>query len=271
MSTPQQWLQEILTATEALLNDEALNHQHKTFVEAISNCAEMIQNNIPEFSYDIPIKYIISEICYESRSLFASIRGYSDLLLISPEQFGAKEFEGVQKQHLTLIYNNGNMLWDWKLSLINSVQTERQKMHNAPSQETNLDQFLENYLPQYQYLIKARLKYLNKNPVEFIAEIPENLPLVMANYYHLSHLIQHLILTIATELIEKGTIYFSATTKADFVVLSISSPSLQLTAESLETLFQKQGRDTYRKRLEEQGGQIRFPSQSKIDISLTKS
>lgn len=264
MFTPQQWLQEILTATEALLSDGALNHQQITFVENIYKCAEILQNNHPEMLYNIPIKYIPLEFGYESRSVLTPIKGYSNMLLEYPEQFGGEELNTNQKQSLTLIQDNIGKFSDWKQLIIETAEITRLQMHNAPSQKTNLNQLLTDHIPLYQYLLR-------EYHVELAVEYSQNLPLVMANPYHLSHLIKHIILTIATELIEKGEIHLFLRNETNSVVISIFSPMLQLTTEALDALFQKQGCNIYRQRLKEQGGHIHIPSQSKIDLYLTKS
>jgi signal transduction histidine kinase len=265
MPTPQQWLQEILAASESLLNDEAFNHQQVTFVKSIHSNAQIVQNQLVSIpNNQTAFRHIFAKISHEFHTPQTPIIAYSKMLIENPEQFGAHHLSDSQRQSLTLIHDCATKLWNWTQSIIDSAQLERQQMHKAAAQPTNLNQLLENYIPLYQYFLK-------EYPVEVFAEIPQNLPLVMANSYHLSHLIQHIILTIASELIDKGEIHLSTSIEVDFVALNISCPVLQLTSEAIETLFQKQGRHIYRQHLEEQGGHIHLASPSKIALYLAIS
>lgn len=273
MSTPQQWLDEILEATEALLQDETLNHQQVTFVEAIYSCAKQLNNGFSLIPINaIETNHIFSEIGHQYRSRVASIRGYSDLLLTVPTQFEANELSDLQKQYFVKIRDNGEKFRLWKLSLVEYAETYQQKYYKAPPQATNLNQFLEDYVPQYQYMLKLMpdLAIYSNVSVKLLTDIPPNLPYVMTNPYHLSYLLLHIIRTI-TELIEKGNIHLLATAKDDVVMITIASDALELTKDALVTLFEKQGHHIYRERLEAQGGKLSIPSASTIAIHLTIS
>jgi signal transduction histidine kinase len=265
MSTPQQWLEEILSATELLLQDETLTHQQVTFVQIIRSNTERFK----ELLSDLPRN---QEVCRrvlipstEVNMSPTSIVGYSQILLEYPEQFGATELSKLQNQKLRLVYNNGNKIRDWIQSIYASAETERQQMQKAPPQVTNLNQFFDDYLPLFDY-------YLKDYPtVELSTAIPKILPFVMTNPYHLSHLLQHIIMTIPRELIKEGMIHLSASVEGQFVLLSISCDTLRLTEENINLLFEKQGRHIYRERLEAQGGKLNIRAESQIYLYLARS
>lgn len=265
MSTPQQWLEEIIDAAESLLEDETLNQQQLTFIENILHSTQKVYKILLELpTNEKALRLILPIISFEFRTPQVPIIGYSQLLLEHPEQFEAKELSELQSQKLNLIYNNGNKIRDWTQSIMDSAKTEQQQMQDAPAQATNLNQFFDDYFPLYYYFLK------NNPSVELIVEIPKILPFVMANPYHLSHLIEHIILTIAAELIEQGEIHLSVSIEPKFVNINIVCDNLNLIIANIDVLFEKQGRYVYRKRLEEQGGKLYINSETGISIYLER-
>jgi chemotaxis protein histidine kinase CheA len=75
--------------------------------------------------------------------------------------------------------------------------------------------------------------------------------------------IQHIIVTIASELIEYGEIRLAnaLTDDQQAIELLIFCTGLQLTTDEQHTLFHQNGRDMYRKRLKEQNGSVTFSRQ----------
>ena len=250
MPLPSELLQQIEASVEHVLQDGNLNPQQLTFVHHIQKMAgelSLALSHIPQTEY--ALNRIIPGFGDSFLQQQVALFGYARLLLEKPESFGDAVLSEYQRDEIQRIYQHGQALYQLTEQIMASAQSERLEQHNALPDEIVLDALLSDEAPVLQYLLRDV-------PVQL--SIEHGPVMVVANAYHLRALIQHIVTTLALELIEYGRIKINTGKNHQDVSLNIFCTGIQLDAREIDILFKKNGRYLYPQRLEKEGGAIRF-------------
>lgn len=250
MPLPSELLQEIEASVEHVLQDSGLNPQQLTFLHHIQKMAGELSaavSLIPQTEY--ALRRIIPGFGDSFLQQQVALFGYARLLLEKPESFGGAVLSEYQQDEVRRIYQHGQALYQLTEQIIASAQSERLKQHNAPPVDITLDTLLADEIPVLQY-------FLCDVPVKLSVEFA---PItIFAGAHHLRALIQHIVTTLARELIEYGHIKISIQGNQQKSFINIFCTGIQLDTTEIDILFKKNGRYLYPQRLEKDGGTIRF-------------
>jgi signal transduction histidine kinase len=260
---PSEAVAEIIKAVEAVLAEGGLNQQQMTFVQSIYDNAKHLYplySALPEF--ESALRRILPTVSHELRGPLTAIQGYSQMLIDSPQEFDGT-LQPKQAESMQFISRQAQALIHWFHDIVDRAKIEMQDEYKAVPQTCQLDEILK--------ISEAlSLFYLqwDKRPVRLSLSIPENLPPIHAAHYHLSRLIEHVVLVMAFELIEYGKIQISAEQDGTLVNLRIFCTGLASSTAEIESLFVKDGRHLYRQRFEQQGGRIEFSREAGIGAAV---
>lgn len=250
MPLPSELLQGIERSVERVLADGGLNPQQLTFVHHIQKMAEELSTAIsPIPQTDYALHRIIPSFGDSFLQQEVALFGYARLLLEKPESFGGAVLSEYQQDEVRRIYQQGQALYQITEQIITNAKTERPKQHVTPPEKINLVDFFERETPILQY-------YLRNHPVKLSIDIEP--AQVRASDYHFRALIQHIVTTLALEFIEYGHIKISTQAFHQENHINIFCTGIQLGATEIDILFKKNGRYAYTKRLQQDGGTIRF-------------
>ncbi len=176
--------------------------------------------------------------------------GYARLLLESPASFQGAALPDELVPAATHLYEQGMALaqrWD---ALRAQAAQARVTARRQPAQSFDAAALIQEMQPIYQFL-------LAKRPVRVIGDAPPTAP-VYARQYHIAELLNHLVLTTASELMEYGTIRLALRDEPRCVALAVECSGLGLTPDEMAVLFEKNGRHVYREQLDVDEGYMTF-------------
>jgi signal transduction histidine kinase len=256
-------IEEIRKAVEAVLAEGGLNPQQLTFVNTIyenSKYLHKLNSALP--SLESALRQILAHISHDINAPLISMRGYSQLLIEHPEEFGGA-LSPKQQESLGFISRQAEALWNLYQALIDSGKEEMNQQHKALPQACDLSEILRHCEAILQFYLQEA-----KRPVQLRFFISENLPPIFAASYHLSQLIIHIVSVMAYELVEYGKIQVSAESDGTLVNLRIFCTGIGSTTSEIHSLFEKEGRHAYRKRFEKQGGRIEFSREAGLGAAV---
>jgi hypothetical protein len=254
MQKPSALLEDIVSLAAALATDDSFNPQQQTFLRHMHNTAQELHalaQDIPPTEY--AMRMIIPVLGEAFSKPQAVLFGYAKMLLEQPEAFGGHHLSAQQQQQISLVYDKSIELARLTDQLQQAAIDERKEQHNARAVIFDLNMHIWQNIPVYRY-------WLRNKAVKVTAEFPQGLPPVLCNPYHIAAIAQHIVLTMATELIEYGHIRISGALREDSqaVVLNFFCTGLKLSASEQDILFQQQGRYLYRERISAQNATLHF-------------
>lgn len=247
MPTPHDLLHHIRMELDSILEQPTiLNAQQLTFVQHIHTISDAQHKQFePMPSSAYALQRIIPTMSESLLQQQSALFGYAKLLLEHPESFDGVAFPDVHRAHIERISHLGQQLYHLTEHIQQSALTERQTQQNRSAVHFDVATLLEDEMPVLRYFLRDKAIQLSNHSTSLA---------VCASPYHLSAFIQHIILTVADELIEYGHIQL----KTDRQALHIFCTGIQLTQADIDTLFTKQGRYVYPRRFEKEGGTITF-------------
>lgn len=264
MQKPSALLAEIASIVADVLSKNSLNPQQQTFLRHIHQTAQELHTIVRDIP---PTEYALRAIIPSLGKRFVQpqtvIFGYAKMLMEQPDSFGGAVLSEWQHEHVIAIYEKGVALAQFTEKIKQTASDEQQKQQNASAAIFDLNMHIWQNIPVYRY-------WLRDKAVKVTAEFPQGLPPVLCNPYHIAAIAQHIVLTMATELIEYGKIRISAALREDSqaVVLNFFCTGIQLNEAEQHILFQKQGRYIYRERLSSQQGTLHFSREAGIGATL---
>ena len=250
MPLPSELLGQIEEAVERVLQYGGLNPQQLTFVQHIQKVSHELSTVIaPVPQTEYALRRILPGFGDSFLQQQVALFGYARLLLEKPDAFDNAVLSDYQQDELSYIYKHGQSLYQLTEQIISSANAERRKQHGASPIQIALDTLLSDEKPVLRY-------YLRDAPVKLSFELEP--VTVHASAYHLLALIQHIVTTLAGELIEYGQIKISTETIPQQTSISIFCTGIQLDSTEIDILFKKNGRYLYRRRFQKEGGTIHF-------------
>lgn len=271
MSNPKDLLAEVITATDNVLVSD-LNAQQVTFVTHIRNTARTLR----EMLHGIPMTdYALHRIIPILGDTFETpqrvIIGYAKMLRDHPEHFNNATLSAQQRDQMQIIYDSGIILAQQTEQIKQAAFQERKQHRNAPPTIFDLNMLVWQNIPIYRYLLKDAA-------IKLTANMPQGLPPIIVNPYHLAEIVQHIIMTTAQELMAFGDVQLRANYNSHIpcVTLSIHFAGLTLDDDAMASLFEKQGRHLVRQRITQQAITLhrereRDGSFIHLDLPLPKS
>lgn len=254
MPLPSELLQVIEESVDHVLQDGRLNPQQLTFVHHIQKMAEELSTAVsPIPQTDYALRRIIPSFGDSFLQQQVALFGYARLLLEKPESFGGAVLSEYQEDQVKRIYQHGQTLYQITEQIIVSAKLERPEQHAIPSEKIDLATFFAREAPILHYFLRDVAVKLSIN-VEPCT--------IHASDYHLSALIQHIVTTLALELIEYGHIKISKQPGQQESLINIFCTGIQLDATEIDILFKKNGRYLYTQRLQQDGATVRFLRES---------
>lgn len=266
MPRPFELLEAIEAAIHDVLDDGGLNAQQLTFVQHIQKTNTELSRAvvaIPQTEH--ALRRILPAFGDSFLQQEVALFGYARLLLENPDSFGGAILSEYQQDKMQQIYQHGQALHQLSQKIVEDARTERIKQHRAQAKKLDLETFFTDETPILHYVLR-------NHPVEL--SITTSSITVFAVPYHLAALIQHIVTIISHDLIESGHIKILTKDNADSGIIDIFCTGIQLNAEEIDALFQKNGHYFYPQRLEQSGGKLRFERQigrgASIQIHLSK-
>ena len=264
MQKPAALLAEIIALADEVLSDDGLNSQQITFIRHIYNTAQELHTiaaAIPPTEYAIrAIVPVLGEPFFKPQSV---IFGYAKMLMEQPAVFGGAVLNADQHARINSIYDKGIALAQLSEQLKQDALEKRKTQRNADPIIFDLNMIIWQSIPVYRY-------WLRDTAVKVTAEFPPGLAPVLSNPYHIAAIAQHIVVTMATELVEYGKINISAALRNDkqAVTLNFFCTGIQLNSTEQNILFEKQGRHIYRERITELNGTLHFSREPGVGASV---
>ncbi|MEL6406487.1 MAG: hypothetical protein AAFR81_19110 [Chloroflexota bacterium] len=253
MPTPVELLSVIQTTLDDIqARDADFSAQQQPFVNHLVRTTSELHAKIdPIPQTDMALRRLIPRLGDELLQRIAALFGYARLLLDSPQSFDNATLTPQQASHLQTIYQHGKYLYDLVEAIQQSAHAERVENHKAPAEPIYVDNFMRSQQPILTYLLRD-------NPLELT--IYKDDALVQASPYHLAALFDHIVITLVDECDFEGKIHFghiyTYNPKSPVYRLYIHCQDGTLDRSVWDTLFAKNGRDLYLRRLEQYGGKL---------------
>lgn len=258
-------LSAIQAASQTLLQAaDALNEQQRTFVQHIANSSQTLLKQIDGLPpTEAAYVQVIPALGDAFRNPQTSLVGYAQMLLEHPQQFGSETVSESQQAQLQTIYTHAVQLYQATEAITQAAFEQRQALRQQPAAAFDLVTMLYQQGPLYHY-------WLRTYPVRLNLGLDVMLPPAWGRPYHLDGLLRHVLVTMASELVEYGEIQLNAVDgrQADKVTVAIFCTGTQLRNADLAVLFKDKGRQLYLKHLQDDGGQITIERQPGRGASL---
>jgi len=253
MPTPAELLSVIQTTlAKVQASDADFSPQQQPFVQHLARTTNELRAHIdPMPQTDMALRRLIPRVGDELTQRIAALFGYAKLLLDSPQSFDNATLTTQQASHLQTIYQHSKHLYDLVEAIQQAAHAERVANHKAPAEAISIGDFLKAQKPILTYLLRDK-------PIE-ISMRPDD-ALVEASPYHLAALLDHIVVTLADDMALQGALRINGRLSPDESVYTITLFCERLVADSdtWDTLFVKNGRHIYMRRLQEYGGHLKM-------------
>jgi signal transduction histidine kinase len=172
----------------------------------------------------------VSTVSHELRTPMTSIKGYVDLLLMG----AAGELGASQHRFLEVIKKNAERLKILVDDLLDISRIETGKTQ-LDLQPVNLSQFVEKVNSEH---IQGRIQHENKD-VTVTTSVPAGLPYVNGDPEKIMRIMTNLVDNALNYTPEGGEIEIAATTRDDYVYVSISDTGIGISSENQERIFER--------------------------------
>jgi hypothetical protein len=249
MNTIASLLNDIQSAAQSLLT-ETLTPQQRPFVRHILNTSARLFTLVEAMPPgDQALRAVLPILGKDFSQPQSALYGYAKMLIENPASFEAAPDDG-QRVWFSLIYERAVEVARLTEFTRTTAAAERIEQRRLPLQAVDYVALIRHHFPVWQF-------WLRSDPVRLVDALPKYLPLVSAQPYHLSGLVEHVVLTLAKELMEYGDLHLLARTGSGGVEAGIACSGLQLTPDEMAQLFEKQGRYIYHDQLIKNGGRMR--------------
>lgn len=261
---PADVMRTIREAAAACQTSAYLNSQQRTFVEFIAKSAQQtdeLLQAIPQTDY--ALSQIMPLLADSLQNPLTVLAGYAKMLLEHPASFGGADLATDDAQQMRLIYEQSVIFKEALEAWTASAQAERQAQHKLPMGNYDLNMIIWQHVPVYRYWIREKA-------VKLMVNFQQGIPPIKANPYHLNALVQHLIRTLARDLMPYGTIEVNGAylPASKTVELKISATGIELSPDEMALLFDKQGNDFYWRQAQKQAIRIETSQQVGYGASL---
>ena len=247
-------LSNIQALLQQLLQDKTLTSQQQTFVKHMSQSADQLFALIePVPAGLLALHEIIPTLPASFNQALPVLYGYARLLLDQPATFDRDALTPSQHTLLTQIYEHSLTFSQRIEKLKRDAFLSRVQQRQQSREQFNLNALLEQMIPVYRY-------WLRDASVRFTADL-QAIPDVLSHPYHLNAIIRHIVVTIATELLEYGELHLSCSCNKSRAVVAIFATGLQGTSVEMDILFRIEGRHVYQQQMAKLG------SEMKIDVT----
>lgn len=250
MPHPSQHVQAIERALANLKDTVVFNPQQEIFINHIRKIASELKQAVDPIPQTLEALYRIvptfgDSFLQQQIALF----GYARLLLESPESFGDVELKGYHREQVEQIYKEGQALYKLTERICHEALAEHRRQHTARPEPVNLQRLLQSQHEILNY-------FLRNTSVELVVDVDD--VIVQAARYHLAALLQHIIVTLSEELIRNGNITITSRQTNTEAAIIVSCLAMQLTQETIDIIFKKNGRYIYARRFAKDDGSLRF-------------
>lgn len=264
MDKPATLLTDILRAADSALAEDTLNEQQRTFMQHIRHTTQQLHAMIADIpAMDYALRRIMPTLGDAFEQPQSTLFGYAKMLMEQPESFGGALLSEFQREQATIIYDRGIALAQLTGRLRSEAFEERQQQRTASPINFDLNMLIWQQVPVYRYWIRHEA-------VTLTVTFPTGLPPVYCNPYHIAEIVQHIVVTMARDLVEQGQIRLSAVLSADGMALELQifCTGIRLLADDLDNLFQKNGRHVYRDRLADQSGSLHITREPGVGAAV---
>lgn len=240
-----------------------LEVQQSLFIQHIENTANTLQNQLNDLpNTQLAHINILPPMSQHLIKSIVAVYGYAKLLLDSPESFNGATIAPHQRSYLGEIYTTGRELHHYLDPLEQQAFDYREKARMQPLQAINLEQLIETHIDIYRF-------WVQQSNIQISTLFENDSVLIQAKPYHLSELIQHILVTSGRDIFtDSGQIELYIKSTIQQVQLWIDCLELELNDDDLQTLFQKDGRQIYLKQLSDVKGTVHIHPQSRSTIIL---
>jgi len=175
----------------------------------------------------------VATVSHELRTPMTSIKGYADLLLLG----AAGQITEQQQRFLSTIKTNADRLSVLVNELLDISRIDRGSI-KLNLQPTNLEDVVEISLRHLRERIAAE-----KKPIELVQDIPNDLPLMRADFDKLAQIINHLLNNAYSYSHPGGEVRISARADERSVVISVADQGIGIAKEKQDKIWTRFFRD----------------------------
>lgn len=180
----------------------------------------------------------------------AALFGYARLLVEHPASFAGATLSTEQTTHMQMVYAHGKTLYDLLETILAQAKTERLAQQTTAATIIDLTSFLENQLPILRYLVRDEPLRMT------LTASPQPTICATVQSYHLAALLEHIVLVTMQDLQAHGHIRITSRLVDETPMLQLLCTGIAADHATWQTLFSKNGRAAYLRRLRSYGGDI---------------
>lgn len=259
-------LSQIEQHTRALVAETSLTEQQRVFTQHIHRIAQKMSTKLellPE--HDAALFRILPPLHDELQEQLTALLGYATLLHDQPAAFDNARLPDTVQQSLSAIIDGTRDIMRGAEQTVKAATMQRMQRRRADLEPVQLADVMREIVPALEFRLRECAVRLHVN-------VPDDSPQVYAQRYHLTEYVHHAIVTMATELIEYGSLEVSVRHEiADVVTLVIFCTGITLNPDEMNVLFGKQGRGVYDTELTRMGGTAQIERRQGIGASLLVS
>jgi signal transduction histidine kinase/CheY-like chemotaxis protein len=171
-----------------------------------------------------------SNISHELRSPLNIILGFTEIMHLRPEVYGQVNFPPKLQQDIYQVHSNSRHLLDLIDDVLDLSHIEMSKF-SLNFERTDLNTFLQTTLGLLGHLFQDK-------PVEFIVEIPGNLPEIQLDRTRIRQVIINL-LNNAHRFTARGSVRFSVEARERDVIFRVSDTGIGIPQNQLKLIFEE--------------------------------
>lgn len=252
MPTPAELVHAIhdaLTAFDAL--DAPVAPEQSTFVAHLHRLTNELQSIVAPMPQDeYALRRLIPRNGERLLQQTAALFGYARLLVERPDSFAGATLSTGQTTHMQIVYTHGKTLYDLLETILARAKAERLAQQTAPTDTVNLIPFLEDQRPILRYLIREEPMHVT------LTAASQKTICAAIQRYHLAALLEHIVLVTTQDLQAHGHIRITSMLVEEMPMLQLLCTGIAADRATWQTLFSKNGRDAYLRRLRSYGGDI---------------
>lgn len=249
--------------TLTIVNDTSLSEQQLVFARHIHRIAQQMDANLQPLPDDEAALYRLLPPLHDAlQEQLTALLGYATLLRDQSAAFGDAGLSDSARQSLHATIDGTRSIMRSVDQCVKAATMQRMQRRRADLEAMSLADVMRDIVPALEYRLRDYAVRLHVN-------VPDALPPVQAQRYHITEYVHHVILTMATELIEYGSLEVSVRQEiAGVVTLVIFCTGVTLNPEEMDVLFGKQGRGVYDTELSQMGGTSHIERRQGFGASL---
>jgi len=239
-SLPHDILNHLEQYITAILEMSNWSSQQQPFITHIKNTYNQLNDLIapcPKNAH--ALADIIPKLGDQYLQPQVALFGYAKMLRDMPDAFQSAPLNDMQNTYLKEIETVGQLLHEQTQQFINGSMKRRISARKEASISLHIENLIEEQVLIYQYWLRDKPIKLSLTP--YIQTTPQ----VTIQRYHFRAFLDHMVYTLAQELIEFGQIRISIHSNSDKITIGIFCSGVQFTEAEKITLFEHQGRAIY--------------------------